>query len=60
MSILVRFFDIERRVFRDELLELLLFKGKTHGEDLFKTFDDFMTESNISYNKIASVSTDGA
>jgi len=47
-------------VFRDELLALLPLKCKTRGEDLFKTFDDFITKSNISYDKIVSISTDGA
>lgn len=47
MSIFVRFLDVESRVFRDELLALLLFKCKTRGEDLFKTFDDFMTKSKL-------------
>ncbi|XP_060845950.1 general transcription factor II-I repeat domain-containing protein 2-like [Rhopalosiphum padi] len=60
MSIFVRFLDAESKVFRDELLALLPLKCKTRGEDLFKTFDDFMTKSNISYDKIVSISTDGA
>ncbi|XP_050532632.1 protein ZBED8-like [Daktulosphaira vitifoliae] len=60
ISIFVRFFDVESRVFRDELLALLPLKYKTRGEDLFKTFDNFMNKSNISYDKIVSVSTDGA
>ncbi|KAE9538508.1 hypothetical protein AGLY_005607 [Aphis glycines] len=60
MSIFVRFFDIENKVFREELLAILTFEGKTCGEDLFKGFDDFMKKSNLSYDKIVSISTDGA
>lgn len=60
MSIFVRFFDVDNQIFRDELLALMPFKGKTRGEDLFKTFDVFITKSNISYDKIVSISTDGA
>ncbi|XP_060880731.1 general transcription factor II-I repeat domain-containing protein 2B-like [Metopolophium dirhodum] len=60
MSIFVRFFDIENKVFREELLAILTFEGKTRGEDLFKSFDDFMKNPNLSYDKIVSISTDGA
>lgn len=60
MSIFVRFFDIESKTFREELLAILTFKGKTRGEDLFKTFDEFIKKSNISYDKMVSLSTDGA
>jgi hypothetical protein len=60
MSIFVRFFDIENKVFREELLAILTFEGKTRGEDLFKSFDDFMKKSDLSYDKIVSISTDGA
>jgi len=52
MSIFVRFFDIENKVFREELLAILTFEGKTSGEDLFKSFDDFMKKSDLSYDKI--------
>lgn len=45
MSTFVRFLDTESKEFREELLALLPFKGKTRGEDLFKTLDNFMTES---------------
>ncbi|KAK9708519.1 hypothetical protein QE152_g27166 [Popillia japonica] len=60
MSIFVRFLDIECKTFREELLAILPFTGKTRGEDLFKPFDDFITKSNNSYDKMVSVSTDGA
>ncbi|XP_044751713.1 protein ZBED8-like [Coccinella septempunctata] len=60
MSIFVRFFDLENKVFRKELLAILPLKGNTRGEDLFKTFDEFITESNLSYDKMVSISTDGA
>ncbi|XP_025416189.1 general transcription factor II-I repeat domain-containing protein 2-like [Sipha flava] len=60
MSIFVRFFDFENKVFREELLAILTFEGKTRGEDLFKSFDDFMKKSDLSYDKIMSISTDGA
>jgi hypothetical protein len=56
MSIFVRFFDIKNKVFREELLALLTFEGKTRGEDLFKSFDDFMKKSDFSYDKIGSIS----
>ncbi|GLV37440.1 hypothetical protein CBL_10594 [Carabus blaptoides fortunei] len=36
ISIFVRFFDIKSKAFREELLAILPFKGKTRGEDLFK------------------------
>ncbi|KAL4153601.1 hypothetical protein QTP88_001485 [Uroleucon formosanum] len=60
MSIFVRFFDIENKVFREELLTILTFEGKTRGEDLFKSFDNFMKKSDLSDDKIVSISTDGA
>ncbi|KAL4101232.1 hypothetical protein QTP88_021252 [Uroleucon formosanum] len=60
MSIFVRFFDIANKVFREELLAILTFEGKTRGEDLFKSFDNFMKKSDLSYDKIVSISTDGA
>jgi len=56
----VRLFYFESRVFRDELLALLPFNGKTRREDFFKTFYNFMTKSNISYNKSVNISTDYA
>lgn len=55
----MQLFDIENEVFREELLATLTFKGKTSEEDLFKSFDDFRTKSNLSYDKIVSISTDG-
>ncbi|VVC46273.1 Hypothetical protein CINCED_3A002488 [Cinara cedri] len=60
MSIFVRFFDIENKVFREELLTVLTFKGKTRGEDLLRSFDDIMTKSDLNYDKIVSISTNGA
>lgn len=60
MSIFVRFLDIECQVFREELLTILSLKGNTRGEDLFKVIDEFITKSNISYEKMVSLSTDGA
>ncbi|CAG5058707.1 unnamed protein product [Parnassius apollo] len=60
MSIFVRFLDIECKTFREELLTILPLKGNTRGEDLFKVIDEFITKSNISYDKIVSLSTDGA
>lgn len=35
-------------------------KSRFFGEDFLKIFDDFMTKSNICYDTIASLSTDGA
>lgn len=60
ISISVRFFDIESQMFREELLAILPLKGNTRGEDLFKAIDEFITKSNISYDKMVSLSTDGA
>ncbi|CAK1582797.1 unnamed protein product [Parnassius mnemosyne] len=60
MSIFVRFLDIECQIFREELLAVLPLKGNTRGEDLFKVIDEFITKSNISYDKMVSLSTDGA
>lgn len=60
MSIFVRFFDIESKAFRAELLAILPFKGKTRGEELFKTFDESITKSTISYDKMVSLSSDRA
>jgi len=60
MSIFVRFLDIECQIFREELLAILPLKGNTRGEDLFKVIDEFITKSNISYDKMVSLSTDGA
>ncbi|KAF2885903.1 hypothetical protein ILUMI_20270 [Ignelater luminosus] len=60
MSIFVRFLDIECQTFREELLAILPLKGNTRGEDLFKVIDEFITKSNISYDKMVSLSTDGA
>ncbi|CAG5042151.1 unnamed protein product [Parnassius apollo] len=60
MSIFVIFLDIESKTFREELLTILPLKGNTQGEDLFKVIDEFVTKSNISYDKIVSLSTDGA
>ncbi|CAG4935897.1 unnamed protein product [Parnassius apollo] len=60
MSIFVRFLDIESKPLREELLTILPLKGNTRGEDLFKVIDEFITKSDISYDKIVSLSTDGA
>ncbi|KAI4455798.1 epm2a-interacting protein 1 [Holotrichia oblita] len=60
ISIFVRFFDIENKIFREELLAILHLKGNTRGEDLFKAIDEFINNSNIRYDKIVSLSTDGA
>lgn len=60
MSIFVRFLDVKSRVFKDEFPELFRLKSKTCEKDLFKTFNDLMTKSNISYDKIVSIPSDGA
>ncbi|XP_049945866.1 protein FAM200A-like [Schistocerca serialis cubense] len=60
ISIFVRFFDIENKIFREELLAILPLKGNTRGEDLFKAIDEFINNSYICYDKIVSLSTDGA
>ncbi|KAK4884028.1 hypothetical protein RN001_000299 [Aquatica leii] len=60
MSIFVKFLDIECEIFRKELLAILSLKGNTQGEDLFKVIDEFITKSNISYDKVVSLSTEGA
>ncbi|XP_072380816.1 general transcription factor II-I repeat domain-containing protein 2B-like [Diabrotica undecimpunctata] len=60
MSVFVRFLDIECQIFREELLAILPLKGNTRGEDLFKVIDELIFKSNISYNKMISLSTDGA
>lgn len=60
MSIFVRFYDNDSEMFREELLTILPLKGNTRGEDLFKAIDEFITKSNISYDKMVSLSTDGA
>lgn len=60
MSIFVRFFHTECQIFREELLAILPLKGNTRGEDLFKVINDFFIKYNISYDKIVSISTDGA
>ncbi|KAF2904476.1 hypothetical protein ILUMI_01698 [Ignelater luminosus] len=61
MFIFIRFFGIDSKVlFRDELLAIVKLKGNTRGEDLFKDSDDFMTKSSFSYDKIVSISNDGA
>lgn len=41
------------------MLAILSCKVKTRSEHLFKTIDDFMSKSYISYDKIMSLSTDG-
>lgn len=56
----MRFLDIENKVFREELLAILTFKGMTRWRDLFKSFDDLMTKSDLSYDKIVSIFTNGA
>lgn len=53
-----QFFDIESLVFINDFLTLLPFKDKTRRKDLFKTIDNFMTKSNINYDKTVSILTD--
>ncbi|XP_049782658.1 general transcription factor II-I repeat domain-containing protein 2-like [Schistocerca cancellata] len=60
ISIFVRFFDMENKIFREELLAILPLKGNNRGEDLFKAIDEFINNSNIRYDKIVSLSTDNA
>ncbi|XP_049958180.1 SCAN domain-containing protein 3-like [Schistocerca serialis cubense] len=60
MTIFVRFFDIENKIFREELLAILPLKGNTRREDLFKAIDEFINNSNIRFGKLVSLSTDGA
>lgn len=55
-----RFLDVECLIFREELLEILPLKGNPRGEDLFKVIDEFIIKSNISYDKMITISTDGA
>ena len=52
--------DVESKAFRERLLAILPFKGKTRGKNLFKSIDDFMKKSNIIYDKMVSLSTEGA
>ncbi|KAK9695834.1 hypothetical protein QE152_g32298 [Popillia japonica] len=54
MFIFVQFLDIECKTFREGLLAMLPFTGKTLGEDLFQAFDDFMKKSNIRYDRMVS------
>lgn len=58
--IFVRFLDIENKLFREELLTILTFKSMTCEKYLFMSFNDIMIISNLSYNKIVSIFTDGA
>ncbi|XP_072380943.1 protein FAM200C-like [Diabrotica undecimpunctata] len=60
MSVFVRFLDIECQIFREEFLAILPLKGNTPREDLFKVIDELISKSNISYNKMISLTTDGA
>lgn len=60
MSIFIRFLATENKIFRDELLAILTFKDKTRGKDLFESFENLILKLNISYNKIVSISIDGA
>lgn len=45
---------------REEILAVLLLKGTTRGEDLFKSFMEFAKETNLPMDKPISVCTDGA
>ena len=45
---------------REENLAVLPMKGCTQGEDVFKSFMDFVKEKNVPLNKLISVCTDGA
>lgn len=46
------FLDIESQPFRVESLELSPLEGNILGVDLFNTFDDFITKTNIGYDKM--------
>lgn len=60
MAVFVRFPNKQKCEFSEELLTLLPLHDRTTGEQLFDTFDDFMTKHGISYENLTSVVTDGA
>ncbi|XP_070809997.1 protein FAM200C-like [Pituophis catenifer annectens] len=45
---------------KEELLKILSLKGKTRGEDIFLTFRNYATETNLPLHKLSSITTDGA
>uniref|UniRef100_A0A8C5SPD7 SCAN box domain-containing protein n=1 Tax=Laticauda laticaudata TaxID=8630 RepID=A0A8C5SPD7_LATLA len=45
---------------KEELLKILSLKGKMRGEDIFLTFRNYATETNLPLHKLSSITTDGA
>jgi hypothetical protein len=44
----------------EELLNIILLKGKTQGEDIFVAFKDFINITQLLIYKLVSITTDGA
>ncbi|KAF0737720.1 general transcription factor II-I repeat domain-containing protein 2-like, partial [Aphis craccivora] len=45
---------------KEEFLKVLSLTGRTRGEDIYKTFKQFVEEEGIPIEKLASITTDGA
>jgi len=44
---------------KEEFLKVLSLIGRTRGEDIYKTFKQFIEEEEIPIEKLASITTDG-
>ena len=45
---------------KEELLTLLPMKEHTRGEDIFQSFNNFITKTQLPVHKLVSITTDGA
>lgn len=45
---------------KEEFLKVLSLTGRTRGEDIYKTFKQFVKEEEIPIEKLTSITTDGS
>ncbi|XP_054277673.1 protein FAM200A-like [Macrosteles quadrilineatus] len=58
LIVYVRFLDIKKEQFVEELLTILPISGQTRGEDLYNVLMDYFEKADLDLKKI--ISTDGA
>ncbi|XP_047208167.1 solute carrier family 2 member 15a isoform X2 [Girardinichthys multiradiatus] len=60
LLIYVRFFNIDQKIFCEDLLGVTPLQTSTRGEDIYLTIKKMLTERGMEPKKIVSITTDGA
>ena len=58
--VFVRYYDVDKKKFSQDLLGLTDLKGRTRGEDIYGSLKSMLESKNIDLKSITSLTTDGA